>query len=56
MGTAVERIDGIGGVFLRVRDPRELAAWYAAHLGIAVEDYVVSRTSSEPRRVTTQPS
>jgi predicted enzyme related to lactoylglutathione lyase len=25
---------GIGGIFLKARDPRALAAWYAAHLGI----------------------
>ena len=35
----MERIDGIGGVFLRARDPHALAAWYATHLGIAVENY-----------------
>jgi catechol 2,3-dioxygenase-like lactoylglutathione lyase family enzyme len=25
---------GIGGIFLKTRDPQALAAWYAAHLGI----------------------
>jgi predicted enzyme related to lactoylglutathione lyase len=30
----VERAIGIGGVFLRSRDPRALAHWYAEHLGI----------------------
>ena len=25
---------GVGGVFLKARDPQALAAWYAAHLGI----------------------
>ena len=29
---------GIGGVFLKARDPEGLAAWYAAHLGIAAQD------------------
>ena len=33
----MERVTGIGGVFLRARDPAALAAWYAAHLGIEVE-------------------
>lgn len=28
---------GIGGVFLRARDPKVLARWYAEHLGIADE-------------------
>jgi predicted enzyme related to lactoylglutathione lyase len=25
---------GVGGVFLKAKDPKALAAWYAAHLGI----------------------
>jgi len=25
---------GVGGVFLRSRDPKALSAWYATHLGI----------------------
>jgi len=29
---------GIGGVFLRARDPQALAAWYAKHLGIPSQD------------------
>ena len=29
---------GIGGVFLKARDPKELASWYAAHLGVAASD------------------
>jgi predicted enzyme related to lactoylglutathione lyase len=34
----VENILGIGGVFLRARDPAALAAWYRANLGIAIEE------------------
>jgi len=33
----VERVTGIGGVFLRSRDPAALAAWYAEQLGLDVE-------------------
>jgi predicted enzyme related to lactoylglutathione lyase len=33
------RVTGIGGVFLKARDPKALAAWYAQHLGIAIADY-----------------
>jgi catechol 2,3-dioxygenase-like lactoylglutathione lyase family enzyme len=29
-----ERVLGIGGVFFRSRDPKQLAAWYEEHLGI----------------------
>ena len=35
----MERVSGIGGVFLRAREPAALAAWYAQHLGIEVEDW-----------------
>lgn len=31
------RVTGIGGVFLRARDPKALSAWYAEHLGIKLE-------------------
>lgn len=30
----MQRVTGIGGVFLRARDPDALARWYAEHLGI----------------------
>ena len=33
----MERVAGIGGVFLRARDPERLRDWYARHLGIPVE-------------------
>lgn len=29
---------GVGGVFLKAGDPQKLAAWYAEHLGIPVQD------------------
>ncbi len=29
---------GIGGVFLRARDPQALARWYSEHLGIPAQD------------------
>ena len=32
----MERVKGLGGVFLRARDPAALARWYAEHLGIDV--------------------
>ena len=33
------RVTGIGGVFLRARDPKALLAWYAKNLGIKPNDY-----------------
>jgi predicted enzyme related to lactoylglutathione lyase len=35
----VDRVDGIGGVFLRARDPEGLRAWYAEQFGFELEDY-----------------
>ena len=35
----MERVSGIGGVFLRARDPGALAAWYAEQLGIDGEEW-----------------
>lgn len=32
----MERVNGIGGVFFRARDPASLARWYQDHLGIAL--------------------
>lgn len=33
------RVTGIGGVFLRARNHKTLAAWYAEHLGIKLETW-----------------
>jgi predicted enzyme related to lactoylglutathione lyase len=33
------RVTGIGGIFLRARDPKALAAWYAQHLGIQMSPW-----------------
>jgi predicted enzyme related to lactoylglutathione lyase len=33
------RVTGIGGVFLKAKDPKALTAWYAKHLGMSVEDW-----------------
>jgi predicted enzyme related to lactoylglutathione lyase len=35
----MQRVTGIGGVFLRSRDPAALAAWYAEHLRLDIEDW-----------------
>jgi len=33
------RVTGIGGVFLRARDPKALAAWYARNLGVQLNSH-----------------
>lgn len=35
----MERVLGIGGVFLRGRDADRLRGWYARHLGVELEDF-----------------
>ena len=35
----MKRVTGIGGIFLRGKDPAALRAWYQAHLGIDVQDW-----------------
>ena len=34
----MERVNGVGGVFFKARDPKALADWYRRHLGIPVEE------------------
>ena len=35
----MERVTGIGGVFLRARDPEALRAWYGSTLGIPISEW-----------------
>lgn len=42
-----EAVRGIGGVFFRSRDPAALREWYAAQLGIDMEDYGTTFTAKE---------
>jgi catechol 2,3-dioxygenase-like lactoylglutathione lyase family enzyme len=55
----MERVTGIGGVFVRARDPQRLPEWYRAHLGVEPEpdgDAVVfdwTRTEGPDRPGTT---
>jgi glyoxylase I family protein len=32
----MERVQGIGGFFFRAKDPKKVAAWYEANLGVTV--------------------
>jgi predicted enzyme related to lactoylglutathione lyase len=38
-GLTMARVTGVGGVFLRSRDPKAMAKWYAEHLGITLSDF-----------------
>ena len=35
----MKRVTGLGGVFLKVRDPKAMYAWYERHLGIKGGEY-----------------
>jgi len=35
----MKRVIGIGGIFIKAKDPQALQAWYARHLGIDVQDW-----------------
>jgi len=35
----MKRVTGIGGIFIKARDPAALREWYRRHLGIEVEDW-----------------
>ena len=37
------KVTGIGGLFFRARDPKALAAWYEAHLGIGSPETTIWR-------------
>jgi hypothetical protein len=45
-------VTGIGGAFLRAQDPAALAAWYAEHLGIPLEDFGGAVLTAEPGDIT----
>ncbi len=34
-----ERVTGIGGIFIKARDPEALREWYRRHLGVAIETW-----------------
>jgi predicted enzyme related to lactoylglutathione lyase len=35
----MKRVTGIGGIFIKAKDPQTLRAWYRDHLGINVEEW-----------------
>lgn len=46
----MQRVTGLGGIFFKARDPKALAAWYAQHLGMNVEEWggVAFRWAEDP--------
>ena len=35
----MKRVTGVGGIFIKARDPKALREWYTRHLGITIESY-----------------
>lgn len=35
----MSRVVGIGGIFIKAKDPAALRAWYGEHLGVSLEDW-----------------
>jgi len=35
-GVSMEKVTGIGGLFFRAHDPKQLARWYQEHLGVTM--------------------
>ncbi|GMU45080.1 MAG: VOC family protein [Xanthomonadales bacterium] len=35
----MQRVTGIGGIFIKARDPETLKTWYRRHLGIDIQDW-----------------
>lgn len=35
---SMKRVTGLGGVFIKAKDPKKMAAWYETHLGIVFQD------------------
>ena len=35
----MKRVTGIGGIFIRAKDPAKLLSWYKTHLGIDVQEW-----------------
>lgn len=49
--STMKKVTGIGGVFFKCKDPKQMNAWYNTHLGIDAGDYGASfewREDSDP--------
>jgi len=38
----MKRVTGLGGVFFKTKDPKQIKEWYGKHLGLPVDEYGVS--------------
>ena len=50
----MKRVTGIGGIFFKSRDPKELREWYRQHLGIDAGEYGATfqwRDENDPEQI-----
>ncbi len=46
----MERVTGIGGIFFKAKNPKQLLAWYREHLGIDCTEFsAIFRWQDDPR-------
>jgi hypothetical protein len=48
MADSKPKVTGIGGIFFRTKDPKELMAWYGDNLGLALNGYARHLNSGTP--------
>ena len=54
MGELKPKVTGVGGIFFKTKDPEKTRAWYAKHLGLAVNEYGSSfefRNANRPEEI-----
>lgn len=51
--TIMKRVTGIGGVFIKAKDPDKLRAWYKTHLGIDVQTWGGAAFTGVPAKAKT---
>jgi len=39
MADKTPKVTGIGGIFFRSKNPKEISSWYGKNLGLAIDDY-----------------
>jgi len=49
----MKRVTGLGGIFFKCQDPKQMQAWYGKHLGLPISEYGVSfewRDAEDPQK------
>ena len=44
------KVIGFGGLFYKARDPQEMRAWYAQHLGMQIDEYGMANFAEDEKR------